>query len=139
MRTDDEMQEEFDRNSDVAYRDQLTENFKRIPPELGKMRMVVVCFPFYGNAGEYLDHIFPDRKAKTFSNPLSAESRLLSSALLRAWTERFAQHVRTGNGASSYVGLHSMTDIPAVTGHVQILQNLIQGGQEFSEAALSVD
>ncbi|KAJ7129322.1 hypothetical protein C8R44DRAFT_75213 [Mycena epipterygia] len=123
MRTDDQMREEFDRITDVVYRGQIIENFERIPARVGKLRIVVICYPFYSTAGEALARIFPDRMARTFSDPLSAESRLLSSALVRAWSERFPEHVQTGN----------------VTGHLQVLQDLIQGGQDFSNAALSVD
>ncbi|KAJ7126388.1 hypothetical protein C8R43DRAFT_705535 [Mycena crocata] len=123
MRTDEEIQEEFRRNNDSTYRAQIIENFERIQPGPGTIRIVVICFPLYSNAGEQLGHIFPDMKAKAFVNPLSAESRLLSIALANAWAEKFADHVRTGNN----------------TGHMEVLQKLIQGGQSLNETALSVD
>jgi hypothetical protein len=44
--------------------------------------------------------VFPDRKTAAFTNPASPESRLVSTALVHAWEERFAEHVRTGNGTS---------------------------------------
>ncbi|KAJ7437809.1 hypothetical protein B0H11DRAFT_2106349 [Mycena galericulata] len=111
MRTDEQMLAEFNRLTDVGYREQIIENFERIPRGSGTIRMSVICFPLYSHGAEQIGHIFPGGRAKTFSNPLSAESKLLSSALLRAWTERFAEHVRTGN----------------VTGHTQVLENLIEG------------
>ncbi|KAJ7930134.1 hypothetical protein B0H13DRAFT_2310162 [Mycena leptocephala] len=123
MRTDEQMRQEFDRLPDLEYRAQIIENFKRISPAPGKLRVTVVCYPFYSHVGDHIRNVFPDRKTAAFTNPASPESRLVSTALVHAWEERFAEHVRTGN----------------VTGHKQVLENLIQGGQVLVEAALDVD
>jgi hypothetical protein len=103
MRTDDQMRQEFERLTDLAYRAQINENFTRIGPALGKLRIVVICFPFYSNAGDFLRNIFPDGKSASFANPLSPQSRLVSTALVRAWTEQFAEHVRAGNGVWNHL------------------------------------
>lgn len=98
MRTDLQMREEFDRLTDLSYRAQIHESFKRIPPEPSKLRIVIVCFPLYSHSGDILDNIFPAGKAASFANSLSPQSRLVSTALVRAWREQFGDHVRTGNG-----------------------------------------
>lgn len=98
MRTDDQILEEFNRLEDVAYRTQVISNFSRVTPAPGKLRIVIVCFPFYSYAGDVVGNIFPDGKAAAFTNPRSPESRLVSSALVKAWMERFAEHIRSGNG-----------------------------------------
>ncbi|KAJ7749230.1 hypothetical protein B0H14DRAFT_2983026 [Mycena olivaceomarginata] len=114
MRTDLQMREEFDRLTDLSYRAQIHESFKRIPPEPSKLRIVIVCFPLYSHSGDILDNIFPAGKAASFANSLSPQSRLVSTALVRAWGEQFGDHVRTGN----------------VTGHDHVLDNVIQGVEE---------
>ncbi|KAJ6478442.1 hypothetical protein DFH09DRAFT_1176978 [Mycena vulgaris] len=123
MRTDDGMREELDRIQDLEYRGQAIETFKSFPRRHDKLRIVIFCYPFCNHIADDLANIFPDNKARLFSNPLSADSRLLSSALVRAWSELFPEHVRTGN----------------VSGYVQVLQNLIQGSRALTEAALDVD
>ncbi|KAJ7793580.1 hypothetical protein B0H14DRAFT_2925964 [Mycena olivaceomarginata] len=93
---------------------QMREDFKRILPEPSKLRIVIVCFPLYSHSGDILDNIFPAGKAASFANSLSPQSLLVSTALVRAWREQFGDHVRTGN----------------VTGHDQVLDNVIQGVEE---------
>jgi hypothetical protein len=47
-------------------------------------------------------NIFPGNKAKAFTSPLTADSRLLSRAFARVWEELFAERVRTGKGEMSW-------------------------------------
>ncbi|KAJ7734015.1 hypothetical protein DFH07DRAFT_780442 [Mycena maculata] len=96
-RRTEQMRAEFCRITDGPFCDQLMEQFKELTPGRRKLRVVAVCFPLYFMAEEHLHHIFPDDKELSFSDPLSIESRLLSTALLRAWTESFAEHVQAGN------------------------------------------
>ncbi|KAJ6539722.1 hypothetical protein B0H19DRAFT_1180287 [Mycena capillaripes] len=125
MRTDDQAVEEFNLLLDLEYRAQVIEKFKLVSPAPGKLRIVVACYPgpLYYHGGDFLGNIFPDGKAATFANPLSPDSRLVSSALVRAWAEQFAEHVRSGN----------------VTGQAQVLDTVIQDGQVLRQAALEVD
>ncbi|KAJ6475683.1 hypothetical protein DFH09DRAFT_1217362 [Mycena vulgaris] len=118
MRTDDEMRQIFEGITDLDYRAQVLETFGSFPPQAGKLRLVVVLEEI-----DYLANIFPDNKARLFSNSSSADSRLLSSALAHAWSELFPEHVRTGN----------------ISAYLQVLQNLIQSGRALTEAALDVD
>ncbi|KAJ6572580.1 hypothetical protein B0H10DRAFT_2237490 [Mycena sp. CBHHK59/15] len=123
MRTEAQIQEEFARIRHAGYREQVCENFQRIAPQKDLLRVVVVAYPFYSVAGEHLGNLFPNGQARTFANPLSPSSRLLSTKLERAWREWFAEHVRTGN----------------VTGHTQVLQTLTQVNECEAEVASSVD
>jgi len=125
MRSDDQIRDGFRRIPDPEYRAQIDEGFSHFSPSPGLLRMLVVCYPgpLYSHAADFLRNIFPDGKAASFTDPLSPESRLVSTALARAWAEQFAEHVRTGND----------------TGHEQVLENLIQDGRVLSEAAFEVD
>ncbi|KAJ7741085.1 hypothetical protein B0H16DRAFT_1565881 [Mycena metata] len=124
MCTDVQMHQEFNsRLTDPAYRAQIVENFHRVPPAPRVLRLVIVCFPLYSVASDDLWNIFPDNKSAAFSNPFSSESRLLSTALERAWKEQFAEHVKKGN----------------ITGHKEVLQKLIEESQILTRVALEVD
>ncbi|KAF7355649.1 MYND-type domain-containing protein [Mycena sanguinolenta] len=123
MLSDVQMMAQFDRHPDPEYRADLKQTFRRISPGTTKLRLVIVCFPLYGNFGDLLDNIFPDGKAASFTNPLSPQSRITSTALLHAWRNQFEEHVLAGN----------------VTGHTQVLDNLRQHIQVLAEAALNVD
>ncbi|KAJ6515501.1 hypothetical protein C8R45DRAFT_956705 [Mycena sanguinolenta] len=125
MCTDAQIMAQFDRPSDPEYRADLKKTFRCIPPEAAKLRLVIVCFPLYGNFCDLLDNIFPDGKAASFTDPLSPQSRITSTALLHAWRRQFEEHVLAGN----------------VTGHMQVLDNVRQhaASQVLVEAALDVD
>ncbi|KAJ6515513.1 hypothetical protein C8R45DRAFT_919543 [Mycena sanguinolenta] len=101
---------QFDRHPDLEHRARSKEGFRRIPPEPTMVHLLVVFFPVYATVVDYLDNIFPDGKAAAFADPLSAQSRFNSTALLDAWRTQFAEHVLAGNA----------------TGHTQVLDNLHQ-------------
>ncbi|KAJ7807220.1 hypothetical protein B0H13DRAFT_2386596 [Mycena leptocephala] len=123
MRTDEEMRKEIERIPNPAYRPQVMEDFTGIVRHPGRLRVTIVWGTFYSNGGNLVTSVFPDKKASTFTNSLSAESRLVSTVLVQACRKQFAKHIRTGN----------------LTGHTQVLENLVQGGQVLREAALDVD
>ncbi|KAJ6466700.1 hypothetical protein C8R47DRAFT_1223893 [Mycena vitilis] len=123
MRTDDQMRNEFERMP-PTYSRQVTDDFERVRRHPRALRVTILCGTFYSNpaVGELIESIFPEEVSK-ITDSLSAESRLVSTALAQAWRNKFANHIRNGN----------------VTGHKQVLENLIQGGRVLSEAALGVD
>lgn len=101
MCSDTEILADLQHIPDAEYRGQIIDNFHLLPPARNLMRFTVGISNhyIYANAGDYISRTFLDGQAAAFTNPLSAESRLLSTALAEAWSQKFAEHVCTGNGA----------------------------------------
>ncbi|KAJ7129268.1 hypothetical protein C8R44DRAFT_73592 [Mycena epipterygia] len=111
---------------DAEYRGQIINNFHLLRPARKLIRFTVGISNHYiyaNGSGDLISRIFPDGQARAFTNPLSAESRLLSAALAKAWSQKFAEHVCTGD----------------VSGHIQILEELKQTTHANSEMVLDVD
>ncbi|KAJ7044717.1 hypothetical protein C8F04DRAFT_1249973 [Mycena alexandri] len=122
MRTEAQMREEIMRLPNSNYRAQILSDFEGVPRDPRMLRVTVRWDTFYSNSGDYPVNLFPDT-ASAFCNPLSAESRLISTALALTWRNKFPEHVRTGNA----------------TGYVEVVQKLVQDSKILVDTALGVD
>lgn len=101
MRPDTEILEVFQSVPEPVYRAQLLKGFYNLPPQPNFLRFTVALNThyFYITGGNFIRQIFSDGLEKTFTNPLSADSRLLSTGLAEVWSRKFAEDVNTGNSA----------------------------------------
>ncbi|KAJ6616291.1 hypothetical protein B0H10DRAFT_2038186 [Mycena sp. CBHHK59/15] len=129
MRSKEQMLGVFRHIPDMQYRAQIIEGFERLPPQQDVLRITVAVLSLhlYSHQGNLLDEILPDGRAEVLGNPLSAESRQLSTALQNAYSDQFAEHIRRGD----------------VDGHSQVLESLMQAAAQdtyhTSEAASGLD
>ncbi|KAJ7693904.1 hypothetical protein B0H17DRAFT_482310 [Mycena rosella] len=121
IRSDAEVLADMQSIPDAGYRQQITDNFQGILPRADLLR-ITVAFPaqyFYSIIADLVSNIFPDGQARSFTDRLSVDSRLLSTTLVDAWSRKFAEYVRTGNAS----------------GHTQILADM----EQAAVAAVDVD
>ncbi|KAJ7682295.1 hypothetical protein DFH06DRAFT_1160769 [Mycena polygramma] len=113
--TNTEILAEFERIPDPEYREQLIENFRlESRPDTLRFTVFVPETGLCSLSRKFIAQIFDEEPelgpAKAFTNPLSAGSRLLSTALAQAWSRNFTEHVRNGNTSA----------------HIEILRELEQ-------------
>ncbi|KAJ7498530.1 hypothetical protein FB451DRAFT_1806 [Mycena latifolia] len=119
MRPDTEILADLQRIADAEYRQQIVNNFQSMPRQQEALRITVAvpAMGLFSNLGGMISEIFPDRQARAFTDPRSVDARLLSTALVAAWSSTFPEYLQTGNSS----------------GHSQILRDLTQAANTAAD------